>query len=153
MRSQGMGRGRKRFGGGGEEVWRGRGRTHLMRQVGCPVQLGVSLNDVASLVGVPVDEGSNAWQLGNDVYGVLKVGLPVVELIDALGVGCCKLTARLHNIIQVGYRRTVVCAATMPAPVQAFQDGACSMPSKGARSKANLCQRWPDDRQWMCKLG
>ena len=72
-----------------------------MRQVCGPVQLRICLDDVPSLVGVPVDEGCDAWQLGNDVYGVLQVGLPVVELVDALGIGCRKLTAGLHTKICV----------------------------------------------------
>ena len=61
--------------------------THLVGQIGSPVQLGVSRDDIAALVGVAVDEGGNAGQLGNEVNAVLHDGLPVVQLVDALGIG------------------------------------------------------------------
>ena len=72
-------------------------RTHHVRQVCSPVKTGIRLNDVAALVHVSVDESSNGRKLGNDVDAVLHDWLPVIELVDALAVGCCKLTVGLQH--------------------------------------------------------
>ncbi len=71
--------------------------THHVGQVGCPVELGVRGNDIPPLVCIAVDEGGNSRQLGNDIDAVLQDWLPVVELVDALGVGSCKLAVGLQT--------------------------------------------------------
>lgn len=71
--------------------------THHVGKVGGPVQLGVCLNGVAPLVHISVDQGCNGRQLGNDVQAVLHDRLPVIQLVNALAVGCSKLAVGLHK--------------------------------------------------------
>ena len=49
------------------------------------------------MVGIAVDEGCQPWQLGNQVQSVLIGGLPVLELVDACGIGGCELALWLQQ--------------------------------------------------------
>ncbi len=71
--------------------------THLVRKVGGPVQVGVMGDLVAAKVRVPVDEGCNAWELGNEVHRVLVDGVPVVLLGGTLCVRLGKAALRLQG--------------------------------------------------------
>ncbi len=53
-------------------------------------------NELAALVGVAVDGGRDAGQLGDQIHGVLVDGVPVVELADALLVRRRKMALRLR---------------------------------------------------------
>ena len=71
--------------------------THLVRQVGGPVEVAVVGDLFAAKVGVAVDEGRNARQLGDQVEGVLIDRVPVVFLGDALRIGLSEPAIRLQK--------------------------------------------------------
>mmetsp|Transcript_7093 Transcript_7093/g.17492 ORF Transcript_7093/g.17492 Transcript_7093/m.17492 type:complete len:376 (-) Transcript_7093:100-1227(-) len=72
-------------------------KPHHVRQVGRPVQLRVRLDQVAAVVGPPVDQRRDRGQLGDQVHAVLEVGLPVLRLVDAGLVGGGELAVRLQR--------------------------------------------------------
>lgn len=63
------------------------GETELVGQVEGVVLVLLDGGDLAVLVDVAVDLGSDGGELGNEVHGVLEGVLPVLRLVDALGVG------------------------------------------------------------------
>ena len=68
-----------------------------MRQVSGPVQVGVMRDLIAAEVSIPVDEGCDAWELGNEVHGVLIDGIPVVFLGGTLCIRLGKAALRLRG--------------------------------------------------------
>ena len=83
--------------------------THLVRKVGGPVQVGVMGDLVAAKVRVPVDEGCNAWELGNEVHRVLVDGVPVVLLGGTLCV-------RLGKAALPAARASTLVLSTLSSP-------------------------------------
>lgn len=73
-----------------------------MAEVGSPVEGGVVGDELAALVGVAVDGGRDARQLGNQVERVLVHRVPVVELADALLIRCRELAFRLRPHEEAG---------------------------------------------------
>ena len=63
------------------------GETELVGQVVGVVLVLLDGCDLAVLVDVAEDLGGNGGQLSNEVHGVLEGVLPVLRLVDALGVG------------------------------------------------------------------
>lgn len=66
------------------------GEAELVGQVETVVLVLLDGGNLAVLVDVAVDARSDGGELGNEVHGVLKGVLPVLSLLDALGVGLGK---------------------------------------------------------------
>ena len=56
-------------------------------EVGRVVLVGVNGRELAVAVDVSEDSSGNVGELGNEVHRVVKGGLPVVSLVDTVGVG------------------------------------------------------------------
>jgi hypothetical protein len=56
-------------------------------EISTVVQVGVNVGDLAVFEDVAVDTGSNVWQFGNQVIGILVHVLPVLSLRDTVLVG------------------------------------------------------------------
>ena len=68
-----------------------------MGKVGGPVELFLGSDDLAGVVGVAVDEGSDAGQLGDAIHGVFKGELPVIFLVHTIAIGLGKLGVLLQG--------------------------------------------------------
>ena len=122
-------------------------RTHLVCQVGGPVQLGVVRDEVAALVGVAVDQRRHARQLGDEVERVLIHGVPVVELADARLVRRSELALWLHAWHARCRSQTPQLLAIEP-PCTLFRQP-CGEVSQ-ARGKQGACLQGEDSSGELC---
>ena len=63
------------------------GEAELVGQVVGVVLVLLDRSNLAVLENIAVDLGGDGWQLGNKVHGVLEGVVPVLLLVDTLGVG------------------------------------------------------------------
>jgi hypothetical protein len=64
--------------------------TQLVGEVEAVILVILNRCDLASLEDVLVDPGSNGWELGNQIHGILESVLPVLGLLHSLGICLCK---------------------------------------------------------------
>lgn len=89
--------------------------TEQGSQVGRVILVGVNGGHLAITVNVSEDSSGNVGELGNEVHGIVKGGLPVLLLVDTIRVGLgesgivVELTVS-GCLIQNNKRRTAVTA-------------------------------------------
>ncbi len=64
--------------------------TEQSSQVGGVILVGIDGREFTVTVDVSEDSSGNVWELGDEVHGVVKGRLPVLLLVDTLGVGLGK---------------------------------------------------------------
>lgn len=67
-----------------------------MGVVAGPVEVGVGVDDVAILVNVSIDEGSNSGELGHQVHGVFVGDFPVSGFMETVSVSLSELGVGLE---------------------------------------------------------
>lgn len=65
-------------------------KAELVGEVERVILVLLNLSNLSSLEDVLVDAGSNGWELGDQIHGVLEGVLPVLSLLHALGVSLCE---------------------------------------------------------------
>jgi hypothetical protein len=62
------------------------GETELVGQVVTVILVLLDWGNLSILVDISVDLGSNGWELGDQVHGVLESVIPVLRLVNTLSI-------------------------------------------------------------------